>query len=296
MITATKTQFRSQGIKCCALTYRAESHNAQHWVIMAHGLGGIKEMRLDAYAEHFVEAGYNVLIFDYRHFGESDGEPRQLLSIKKQHQDWLAAIQFVKSEYQVPLQNIFIWGSSLSGGHVFEIASQVSGLGGVISQVPHVSSFASIKSNSLLKGAKLTLLGLTDFLRNVLGLSPIYIKVCAQPGDVAILTGVGDYDGYYNIVPHNMDFDNRIAARFALEICSYSPGKKIASLRMPTLLQLGLKDITTPGGPAITACKKSSCVDLKTYDADHFAPYVDPLFGTIIKDQISFLNQATKSS
>ncbi|MGX9145996.1 hypothetical protein [Mesorhizobium sp. 128a] len=48
---------------------------------MAHGLGGIKEMRLDAFAERFSDAGYACLVFDYRNFGASEGAPRQLLDI-----------------------------------------------------------------------------------------------------------------------------------------------------------------------------------------------------------------------
>ncbi|MGI5132359.1 hypothetical protein ACQEVB_36525 [Pseudonocardia sp. CA-107938] len=36
---------------------------------MAHGLGGIRQMRLDAYAERFAAAGYACLVSDYRHFG-----------------------------------------------------------------------------------------------------------------------------------------------------------------------------------------------------------------------------------
>ena len=46
---------------------------------MAHGFSGVREQRLDAYAERFAQAGLAVLVFDYRHFGASGGEPRQLL-------------------------------------------------------------------------------------------------------------------------------------------------------------------------------------------------------------------------
>ena len=46
---------------------------------MAHGLGGVRQMRLDAFAERFSSAGYRCLVFDYRHFGASAGETRQLL-------------------------------------------------------------------------------------------------------------------------------------------------------------------------------------------------------------------------
>ena len=53
-------------------------------IVMGHGLGSVRTMRLDAYAERFAAAGYACLLFDYRHFGDSDGQPRQLLDITKQ--------------------------------------------------------------------------------------------------------------------------------------------------------------------------------------------------------------------
>ena len=46
-------------------------------VVMAHGFSAVKEMYLDKFAEVFAGAGLNVLVFDNRCFGASDGEPRQ---------------------------------------------------------------------------------------------------------------------------------------------------------------------------------------------------------------------------
>src|ERR1044072_3531828 len=63
-------------------------------IVMAHGLGSIKTLRLSAFAERFQAAGYACLVFDYRHFGESEGEPQELLSIKRQRADWRAAVEF----------------------------------------------------------------------------------------------------------------------------------------------------------------------------------------------------------
>jgi len=45
-------------------------------IVMGHGLGAVKEMRLDAYAERFQAAGYACPAFDYRHFGASAGRAR----------------------------------------------------------------------------------------------------------------------------------------------------------------------------------------------------------------------------
>ncbi len=37
------------------------------------------------------------MVFDYRHFGESGGKPRQLLSIRKQLDDWREALNYTRS-------------------------------------------------------------------------------------------------------------------------------------------------------------------------------------------------------
>jgi hypothetical protein len=43
-------------------------------IIMSHGFGGTKDMLLERYAIRYLKAGYATLTFDYRHFGESEGE------------------------------------------------------------------------------------------------------------------------------------------------------------------------------------------------------------------------------
>jgi len=105
-------------------------------VVMAHGLAAVKEMRLDAYAERFAAAGMFVFVFDYRGFGSSEGEPRQLLDIDAQHADWEAAVAYARTRPLVDGTRIVLWGSSLSGGHVLHLAQRVNAAV-VIAQVPH---------------------------------------------------------------------------------------------------------------------------------------------------------------
>ena len=64
---------------------------------MGHGFGGTKDAGLERYAIRYQDAGFAVLIFDYRHLGESEGEPRQLIWIPYQLQDYLAAIEYARS-------------------------------------------------------------------------------------------------------------------------------------------------------------------------------------------------------
>ena len=64
--------FKSGGLNCAAWLYRPEGDGPSPCVILAHGFGGIREMRLDAYASCFAQAGLAALAFDYRHFGTSE--------------------------------------------------------------------------------------------------------------------------------------------------------------------------------------------------------------------------------
>ncbi len=87
----------SQGVRCAARVYRPTTLESRPVVVMGHGFAGVRALRLYTYAEHFAEAGYVVVVFDYRGFGESDGSPRQVLDVRMQLQDWRAALQFART-------------------------------------------------------------------------------------------------------------------------------------------------------------------------------------------------------
>ena len=69
---------------------------ARGCVVLGHGLSAVRDQRIDAYAERFAEAGLAALLFDYRHFGASGGQPRQLLDIKRQLEDWRTAVAYAR--------------------------------------------------------------------------------------------------------------------------------------------------------------------------------------------------------
>src|SRR5437763_8133511 len=88
--------FDSAGDRCAAWLYTPSGEGPYPIVVLAHGFGALREARLWAYAERFAAAGMAALVFDYRHFGASGGEPRQLLDVERQHADWRAAIEFAR--------------------------------------------------------------------------------------------------------------------------------------------------------------------------------------------------------
>ena len=60
-----------------------------------HGLGATHDMMLAQYEQHFAAAGIATLAFDYRYTGESDGQPRQHISMARQREDVDAALAFL---------------------------------------------------------------------------------------------------------------------------------------------------------------------------------------------------------
>ena len=113
-----RLDFESGGLRCAASLFRPTDMPGVRdpCVVMAHGFTGTRD-QLTCYAETFARAGLAALTFDYRHFGGSEGSPRQIVDIGKQMEDWRSAIAMARTLDGVDSTRIALWGSSLSGGH-----------------------------------------------------------------------------------------------------------------------------------------------------------------------------------
>jgi len=81
-VTVTETDFDSHGVRCGATHLTATSDalttaGGRPCVVMGHGFGATRDAGLMPFAERFAAAGADVLLFDYRGYGTSDGTPRQ---------------------------------------------------------------------------------------------------------------------------------------------------------------------------------------------------------------------------
>src|SRR5438552_1710374 len=92
------SDFDSAGTRCAAWHYSAaERGPARPCVVMGHAFGLTRDRGLESYAERFVGAGYDVLVFDFRHLGASEGHPRQIVSPKLQSEDLRAAVAHART-------------------------------------------------------------------------------------------------------------------------------------------------------------------------------------------------------
>ncbi len=282
-------EFDSSGTTCRAWWYRPDGSAPAPVIVMAHGLGGVRQMRLDAFAERFTEAGYSCLVFDYRHFGDSDGEPRQLLSIRRQLDDWAAAIAFARRLDGVDSSRIVLWGTSFGGGHVLVAGRRDGRVAAVISQCPFTSGIASTAALGVVSGAKVTVRALADIVGSAFGRPPVTVGLAGEPRTAALMTAPDAVSGYLPLIPEGLELPNEVAARVGLTIPLHSPGRALKDLDCPTLLCVCDGDTVAPARPTVEYARRAPRARVIRYPAGHFDIYIGDDFEQVVGDQLEFL-------
>ena len=84
-------------------------------VIVEGSFTSVKEQMPGTYAQKFADQGFVALAFDYAHYGESAGEPRQLESPAEKLADLRAAVSYLSGLPHV--QAVGMVGVCTSGGN-----------------------------------------------------------------------------------------------------------------------------------------------------------------------------------
>ena len=106
-------------------------------IVQGPGWLGLADAKLyQPYHQAFTDAGFAVLIFDYRGFGASDGD-RGTLSPAWQLEDWRNAIAYVRGREDMDPARVAIFGSGgTGGGNAVLAAAAEPAVRATISQVP----------------------------------------------------------------------------------------------------------------------------------------------------------------
>ena len=274
---------------CAAWLWRPEGDGPHPLVVMAHGFSATRELRLDAYAERFAAAGLGVLLFDYRHFGASPGEPRQLLDIGLQHQDFHAAVAQARSLSWVDPARVALFGSSFSGGHVVAVAAKDRRIAAIVAQCPFQDGLATLPKLGAKNVALLTVAGLRDQLGALLGREPHTVPAVGAPGTLAVMATEDAEPGFRALVPAQSTWENRVAARIALRVGLYRPGRAAARLACPGLWCVCDEDTLAPAETTVACAQRAPRSEIKRYPVGHFDIYVGEAFEQAVADQTEFL-------
>jgi pimeloyl-ACP methyl ester carboxylesterase len=286
--------FASGDDTCAAWLYRpagAADGDAVPCVVMAHGFSATRGDRLPAYSERFAQAGFAVLLFDYRHFGDSTGAPRQLLDIGRQQADYRAAIAFARALPGIDPARIGLFGSSFSGGHVVVVAAGDPSIAAVVAQAPFADGIPTVRAAPAANIARGALEGVADQLGALLHRPPRTIPAVGPPGSFAVMTAPEAQPGFDRMVAPDSPWRNEVAARVMLRVGLYRPVRSAARVACPLLVCVCDDDATTPPGPALKMAELAPQGELVRYPIGHFDVYFDDGFERAVSDQTSFLER-----
>jgi fermentation-respiration switch protein FrsA (DUF1100 family) len=291
-LTRTKVRFRSGETECAGVFIRPATTEPVPCLVLAHGFGAVKEGAPIRMAERFAAEGYAGLAFDYRYFGESGGEPRQLLSAKRQLDDWRAAIAYARTLDGVDTTRIGLWGSSYSGGHVMALAAEDPSIKAAVSQNPHANGIKTLLALGPARAARLGYAGLRDVAAAAIGQECSLIPTVGPPGTTAAMTTPDAEPGYTAMYDEGFEWRNEFTPRAALVLPLYSPGRRTKDIGCPLLVQVCSDDAITPPAPAIEAAAAAPKGELITYAGlGHFDIYRGESLERAAADQIDFLNR-----
>ncbi|MFB9830782.1 alpha/beta hydrolase [Actinoallomurus acaciae] len=288
-----KVRFDSGGTRCVAWHYPSTNGAC---VVMAGGFGVTKEPGTDLFARRFHEAGFGVLAFDYRHIGESGGQPRQIARVREYLQDWQAAVGYAATLPGVDRDRIAAWGFSLSGGHLFRVAAHTPHLAAVVAQTPAVggwtASRAATRHQKTLPLLHFFARGIADAAGWLVGRPPRLVPLSAPPGVLAMLSTPDSLDGPRALDPagEHTGWRQEIAARSALRFALYQPGREAPRVRCPVLVMVCEQDMTAHPPSAIRVARRTPQAELVRLPGMHYAPFLDE-HERAVREQLSFLRR-----
>jgi dienelactone hydrolase len=237
---------------------------------MAGGFAVTKEPATDQFARRFHAAGFTVLAFDYRRLGDSGGLPRLVLPIRDQLADWHAALAHAATLPGVDPTRVAAWGFSASGGYI-----------GAIAQTPHAGGLASLRGAARhqkpLAMLRFTGRGILDMLGGRLGRQPLLVPLVGPAGTVAMLsTPDAIRDAIPALSPNNRypDWHQTVAARSALRLGFYAPGRRASRIQCPLLVLVCDQDQSSLPEPAARAAQRAPRGELARMPGGHYAPFL----------------------
>jgi uncharacterized protein len=262
-------------------------------VIIGPGLGGTRDCGLEQFGEGLADAGLDALLFDYRHFGLSGGEPRHLVSVRRQLDDYRAAIAFARGLDGVDAGRLVLWGVSFSTGHIVMLAAEDPTIFALIALTPawdgRAQLLSVLKRDGPLQALRLSLASLLDITAAARGRPPVTVPLSARPGELGALTAPGALESLTET--GGPTFHNEITARILLHVPVHFPARQANLNRRPVLVQVADNDLNAPPSAAMRVAERLRA-EVRHYPCDHF----DVLGGqrwhaAVLQDEIEFLRR-----
>ena len=291
-----RSDFTSKGVRCSGDLYLPAGIHRPPVVVMAHGFAAERSFGLPAYAECFAERGLATFLFDYRGFGDSNGEPRNYVDARRHLADWGAAVAHIRGLQAVDGSRLALWGTSFGAGHAMVTAANDPNVMALVAQVPYVDPFGLWFWTDPRYMVRALSHGLSDLLRAVTRQAPHYIPVAGLPGDIALLNTPEIWPGFQTLLPEGATWDNRCLARIVLTVLFYRPASSATRISCPALIMYAEHDsLIRPASVARTAARMPDATAIMVPQG-HFDIYTGEEFAAASEMQAEFLELHLQSS
>jgi pimeloyl-ACP methyl ester carboxylesterase len=278
--------------RCAGWLFLPAAEQAPPIVAMAHGFAGTREVALPFFAERFAAAGLASFVFDYRHFGASGGEPRQLVDPWRQLDDWRAALAFLRERDDVDGDRLALWGTSQGGGHALIVAAEDPRVRAVVAQAPLVDT--RMEGEATFYGAawaaRLLLSAWADLARSAFRADALTIPAMAPAGGFGVIVDDAAFAAFERLSSGR--HRNAVAARSVLTFDSYDPREQARALSVPALLVASREDRFAPFAAAEAFAREHPNASLAEIGGDHFDVYAAPVRERAAGLAVDFLQRA----
>jgi fermentation-respiration switch protein FrsA (DUF1100 family) len=273
--------FGSKGLNCRGLLYMpdglTEGQKAPG-IVMAHGLAGLKEMKLPSFAERFAAAGFMTLVFDYRYWGESEGEPRNQIFPLDMVEDYRNGITCLSDQPAVDPQRIGVWGTSYSGGLVLYVGTFDKRVKAVVAQIPSALNPETRQALDPEKWERIGRLLAQDRMERYKTGAVKYLKVVSAGDEPCVLPGKEVYEQYMELTKTDPSWRNEVTLESLEKMREFDPVSLI-HLMAPTALLLipGEKDNLIPmDSVRATYDRALEPKSISPLSITHFEAYMEP--------------------
>jgi fermentation-respiration switch protein FrsA (DUF1100 family) len=288
-IPTHRVDLQSAGTRCAAWLTLPPGDGPHPAVVLVHGFGATHDMMLPQYEQHFAAAGIATLAFDYRNTGESEGQPRQHISLREQRADVHVALDFLATQSAVDATRVGLWGTSLGGMNVLRVAADRDDIAVAVVQCPMVHGPAAARRLGVVPALRLAPFIVEDAIRAMVRRGRRYVPIVGPPGSTAVVTTAGAEAGWNSTVPPDGHFDNRVAAADAVGLIWTSALRQARRITAPLLVCVcDRENLVDPKYVELVA-RRAPKGEARHYDSDHFEIYHPPLVEQALADQTAFL-------
>lgn len=248
----------------------------------------IRNVLLPSFANAFTEAGFATITFDYRGFGESEGERGRLVPAM-QTEDIISVINWAEKQVCIDNQRIGLWGTSLGGCHVFNAAAQDKRVKSIVSQLAFADGEVLVtgEMNELEKASFLSTLNKMAEKKKNTG-KEMFVGVTRVLSDNESKVFFEKVKGQYP------EMDIKIPFLTVMETLQYKPAESAAKVQCPVLVVIAGQDSVNPPeqGRALYDAVASGTKELyEEADACHYDIYEGAFFERVAAVQTQWFKK-----